>query len=132
MSDENSANSKSVVLFLDFAFLITFIILIGFGVLQAQTPGASSAPPLPPNGEFLFVGLGGLCILLAPGIARRIPGYFRAALFRNVITEVGVLLGFVVTYTTRAIWPVVVLGVLGMLSVLLHMRGEGSPESDTR
>lgn len=113
-----------VAVYIDFAFIVSFLIMIGVGVMQVSTPGKIAFVDVSSEQSLLFVGLGGLCILLAPKIAG--SGIFSIplvrSLVRNVCTEVGVVLGFVTSFLTLEVWPVVILGVAGMTSVVIAMR----------
>lgn len=134
MNEPLPPRRQSPLAFIDLGFLATFAILIFVGVLAGKSPAQMLPSPLPPNGELLFLGLGGLAILLAPRIARGKmfsgrggePAKFFRGLIRNVITEFGVILGFIVSYITREPWPVVVLGVMGMISTVIAMRSTES------
>lgn len=126
--------SSPLTPFIDLAFVFSFLIMIFVGVLAGRSPQSPLPMALPSGGEFLLAGLGGLAILGAPrGAAQLIKGKpLLAGIFRNIIIEVGVLCGFMATFLTQALWPVIVLGVAGMVAVVQAMRTEGDVPSDRK
>ncbi len=113
--------------YIDFAFLVSFLILTVIGVMYVYSPGRVALGGMPPDTNLLLLGIGGIAILCAEKVARGTVGNapLLRVVIRNLITEFGVILGFLASFITLKVWPVVILGIMGMAAVVIAMRGEG-------
>lgn len=127
MAEISSGVRTPVASYIDFAFLISFLILTVIGVMYVYSPGRVALGGMPPDTNLLLLGIGGIAILCAEKVARgtvaKAP--LLRVLIRNLVTEFGVILGFLASFITLKVWPVVVLGIMGMASIVIAMRGEG-------
>jgi hypothetical protein len=123
-STPQGASSHPLVPYIDFAFIFSFLIMIVVGMMFARTGELPVPLGVLAGTEYLLTGLGGLAILSAPRIAAGVvkDKALLCGIFRNIVTEVGVVLGFIATFLTHAMWSVVVLGVAGMIAILVRMR----------